>query len=121
RPVVRDDAVRLPPVPRHGLVADAAGADHELPDPVAGDLLVRLLRREALVVVVMAVEHDLRTRRGEVLPERRVLGITPVAPGGEPRRVPVGERAGRGVRGEVLAEPRFLGRALAASAHELAR
>ena len=53
------------------VVALAAGADDERADP--------LERREALVVVVVALEHEVGLRAREDVPERRVGHVGAVA------------------------------------------
>ena len=62
---------------------------------------------EALVVVVVAGQHDVRARVVQGLPER-CSRVAAVVPGAEARVVPVGERAGRWVGGEVRAQPALL-------------
>src|SRR2546425_37332 len=89
---VPDHAVRL----RGGsevAVADTTSADDELADPGRRGDLIRGLGIEPLVVVVVTVQHDLRSGRVQVPPERVVLGAAPVASGREPALVPVGEGA----------------------------
>src|SRR5205814_6667480 len=54
--------------------------------------------------------------RVEIAPERVVLRIAPVLPGGEPPLVPIGEGAVRGVSSEIGAEPSLLRRTEAAAA-----
>ena len=96
----------------------AAGPDDELADP-AGRVGpgVGVLRGEALVGVVVAVEDDVRAGVVERLPERpRGRRRRPSCAGGEARVVPEGERAGRGMGGEVCAQPLLLRRAGAAAA-----
>ena len=52
----------------------AAGPDDDLADPAGPFLLAaRVLRREPLVVVVVAVDHELRAVLVEQVPERRDL------------------------------------------------
>jgi hypothetical protein len=94
-------------------VALASRADDELDHPV-GRICGRVgpLRREPFVVVLMSVEHDLGAHVVEVAPERPVARIRAVRGSGrEARLVPVSERAGVGVLGQVVREPLLLRRA----------
>ena len=92
----------------------AARADDELANAVgAVGVSVRILRREALVVVRMAVEDDIGTGGVEVLPER-TGDVRGAGCRREERVVPVGERAGRRVGGEIGLQPLLLQRAEAA-------
>ena len=89
--------------------ASAAHAHDELADPVdrVGQAR-RGLRREPLVVMIMAVEHEVRSPVVQGLPQgphRSVLQ----GPGAEERMMEVGERAAHRVRCEVGAQPLFLG------------
>src|SRR4051812_7660247 len=72
----------------------AAGPHDELPDPAVAVLMPgRILRREPLVVVIVAVHDQVRAGRIERLPEGLDrLGIA-VDAGAEPRVVPDRERA----------------------------
>ena len=95
----------------------AAGADHELADAVLRiGLAGRVLRRETLVVVVVPRQHDVRSGGVEGPPERVEGGVVAVRPRGEAGVMPVGERAGPGVGGEVVGQPAELRRARAAAA-----
>ncbi len=74
-----------------------ARADDELANPAREvESAARGLRGEALVVVVVPDEHEVGVRVVERLPERGVRRVASVLAGGEPRVVPVRERAGRG-------------------------
>src|SRR5262245_58467245 len=91
------------------VVTLSAGAHHEFPDSLdLVQLPVRGLRREALVVVIMSYDHDLRPRVVEVLPERDRLSRAAVRSRAEPWMVPVGQRASRGVRRQIRSQPRLL-------------
>src|SRR5690606_3453026 len=86
----------------------AAGADHELADAVGVGVAVGVLRREALVVVVVAGEREVDARLVSHPPELAQVAVAAVRPGAEAGMVPVRDGAGRGVRGEVGREPREL-------------
>jgi len=88
----------------------AAGADHELADAVDGIMVAEwVLRGEALVVVIVAVEHQVGTGGVERVPERTDgPGLAFVA-GGEPWVVPEGEGAAGRVGSQVGPEPGRLG------------
>src|SRR5215212_1369490 len=97
--------------PQRGM-ALATGADHELadaarrvPGPAPG------LRRPALVVVVMAGEDELRACRIQRLPQRLHARVGAVVAEAEVGVVPVGQRAGGGMGGEIVLEPGLLRRA----------
>jgi hypothetical protein len=69
------------------------------------------LRGEALVIVVMAADHDIGVgvvERLEKRPNSEVVAVG--AAGAEERLVSVGERAGDRMRGEIGTQPFFLGR-----------
>src|SRR5262249_40906748 len=86
--------------------------DHELADSAGTvDLPARRAGGEALVVVVVSGEDDVRPRGVEVLPEGCGDRIVPVETGREPRVVPVGERAPGPMRREAATKPPLLGRA----------
>ena len=94
----------------------AARADHELADAArVVELARRVLRREALVVVGVAAEHDVGVGVVEVLEDRLHERRVAVVAGVEARVVPERERARGRVRGEVGPQPRLLRRALAAA------
>src|SRR2546423_4877347 len=90
----------------------AARSDDKLADAVVGiGVTLRSLRREALVLVVMPGEHNLRSRLIQGSPQRERAGrAAMVCPGAEARVVPHRQRtcfvAGR----EVGAEPLLLWR-----------
>src|SRR5207244_1568804 len=66
------------------VVASAAGSDHELPYPTHGIRSPRGgLWREALVVMVVAREHDVGVRVVEVLPDQLHRGAAAVLAGRE--------------------------------------
>jgi hypothetical protein len=72
----------------------------------------RILRSESFIVVVVTVDDHIRVGVIERLEERlysRVVAVSAV--GTEQRLVPIGEGASDGMRGEVRAQPFFLGRA----------
>ena len=89
----------------------AAGPDDELAD--AGGLVLaagRILRPEPLVIVVVAVDDDVRPGPVERVPERPDRGVVAVHARAEPRVVPDRHRAlgGRSLRGRL--EPATLRR-----------
>src|SRR6266511_2022884 len=92
------------------VVAGPARPDHELADAACGvEYAVRALRREALVVVVVAGEHYLGIRRVQRLEDRSHLGgVAMLAAGREQGLVPVRELAPAGRRGQVRAQPPLL-------------
>src|SRR5688572_12738630 len=61
--------------------------------------------------MVMSHQHNLRTVVVERLPEWAGAGAAPMVPGAKARVMHVGEGAGRGMGGEVAAQPLLLGRA----------
>ena len=79
-----------------------------------------ILRGEALVVVIVPVEHELGSRRVEHLPEGLHPALVAVLTGAVTRVVEVREDVVARVRREVRLEPRDLGRRRAASADERA-
>ena len=91
---------------REAVVASAARACHELADSVRVGLSLRVLEREALVVVVVAVQHHVGLGRIQVLPEgveARVVAVD--AARSEARLVPIREDAlGGSVRGQIALE-----------------
>src|SRR5216117_2726704 len=95
------------------VMALAARADHELPNPSSRIRRARgRLRCEALVVVLVPVEHDVGPGVVQRLPQRlRRRQAAVLRPRAEPRMVPVGDGALLGAGREVLAQPRFLRRA----------
>ena len=82
-----------------------AAADDELADAFAGGDLRGILRREALVHMVVAVEDDVGVRRVEGVPEGRHARAVADPSRAEARVVPVGEGALVGVSGEVALQP----------------
>ena len=73
---------------------------------LAVDPTRRVLRREPLVVVVVAVDDDVRAGRVERVPERPDRGVVAVlVAGAEAGLVPDRHRAERGMRHEVGGEP----------------
>src|SRR5437667_2071932 len=95
------------------VVALAARADHELPNPSSRIGRARgRLRRESLVVVLVPGDHDVGPGVVQRLPQRlRRRQAAVLRPRAEPRMVPVGDGALLGAGREVLAQPRFLRRA----------
>src|SRR5713101_2149405 len=82
---------------------------------------IRRLRGEALVIMVVAADHDIGVGFVKRLEERLSGEVVAVrAAGTEERLVPVGERASGGMRGEIGSEPFFLGRTGFAAANILA-
>ena len=79
-------------------------------------IAVRLLAREPLVVVVVAVDDHVGAGRVERPPERLDLRMVAVGAGAEQRVVPVRGDAARRVRGQVRLQPLELRRARAAAA-----
>ena len=96
----------------------SAGADDEFADPVLGvGLAAGVLRSEALVVVVVAVEDERGVRGVQIIPERFRVGIPSIrAARAEERLVPVGGNASGGMSLQILLQPFFLRRADAAAA-----
>src|SRR5436190_1414472 len=93
-------------------VAHAAGASDDLTDPVRVGAAARVLPREPLVVVLVAVEDDLCMSSVEVLPDRVPIRVAPVRRARRPARlVPVREGALVRVCRQVLPKPRLLGAA----------
>ena len=93
--------------------AGATGAHDERADAVGRvEHGSRVLRREALIAVLVAVHHDLRAVRVQGVPQRLIPRVTgDVDAGDEPGLVPIGERAAPAVEREVAAQPLHLGRA----------
>ena len=96
----------------------AAGAYDEFADSVREIRLpVGILRRKALVVVIVTIHDHRRVSGVEVLPKRLHLEVVAMrAAGTEERLVPVRESAGGGMRLQVLAQPLFLRRTRLAAA-----
>ena len=68
-----------------------------------------VLRREPLIVMIVARQHDVGTGCLEGSPEGVGTGIIGMQhTRAEPRMVPVGEDAGRRMGGQVLLEPALL-------------
>src|SRR5262249_2768354 len=82
----------------------------ELTDAACGvELATRVLRREPLVLVVVAAEHHVRVVVVQRLPDRPHGGVRcVVGTGGEPRVVPVGEGARLGAGRQVRTQPLLL-------------
>ena len=66
---------------------------------------VRVLRREPLVVVVVAVQDEVGAGVVQDVPERRDRRVVAVLAAAEPRLVPHRERAPGVAAAQVLAEP----------------
>src|SRR5260370_37476463 len=82
---------------------------------------MRVLRGEALIVVVVSTDNYVRIGFVKRLPERFHCQIVAVRiPRTEERLVPIGKGAGGGMRGKISAQPFFLGRAGFAAADILA-
>src|SRR6266849_1992033 len=94
------------------VMALAACADHELPNPSSRIGRARgRLRRKALIVVLVPGDHDLGAGVVQRLPQRlRRRQAAVLRSRAEPRMVPVGDGALLGAGREVLAQPRFLRR-----------
>src|SRR3954452_16840821 len=93
-------------------VAGAAGAGDDLADTVRVGDTARALRCEALVVVLVAVEHDVCVSGVEVVPDRAPERVTAMRRARRPPwLVPVREDARVRVCREVLLEPGLLGAA----------
>src|SRR5215210_1092019 len=97
----------------------SAGAHNELADPLGRVRLpARVLRGEAFVVVVMTVQHHVRTRLVESIPEGGHRGMVAMNAGTEAWMVPVGKRACVRVGGKIFPKPLLLrGSGGAASRH----
>ncbi len=94
-----------------------AGPHHELADAVSRVRPApRVLRGEPLVVVVVAVQDQVGSRRVEQLPERADLRGRAVLAGAVERLMPVGEDVPAGVLPEVGPEPDALRRGTLAPA-----
>src|SRR5205085_2123664 len=111
---VRGLGVEWPELRPPGPDDDLAEATGPLLDPG------RRLGREALVVVIVAVDHELRLRVVELGPERPDGRVAAMLAGAEPWVVPDRERAPGGARGEVALQPAALGRAGVAAADLIA-
>src|SRR6476620_10434077 len=98
-------------------VLSPARTDDDLADSVHDRVLIRVLRREALVLMVVAVEHYVGTGVVQVVPPISKRVVAAVGTGAEPRFVPVRERAKVLVCGQVVLEPYRLRRPRAAAAH----
>ena len=95
-----------------GAVILAAGAHDEFANAARGICsAIRRLRGEALVIVIVAGDHDVGVGFVESL-EKRLNGeiVAVGATGTEERLVPVGEGAGGGMGREIGAQPFFLRR-----------
>src|SRR5229473_2434009 len=105
-----------------GAVILAAGANDEFANAARGiGGAIGRLRGEALVIVVVAGDHNIGVGFVERLEERLNGEVVAVgAAGTEERLVPIGERAGGGMRGEIGTQPFFLGRTGFAAADVLA-
>src|SRR5216683_1985953 len=90
----------------------AAGANDEFADAARGiGRAIGRLRGKTLVFVIVAGDHDIRVGFVERLEERLNSEVVAVgATGAKERLVPVGKRAGGGMRGEIGAQPFILGR-----------
>src|SRR5206468_11323050 len=82
--------------------AGATGAHDERADAIGRvEHGSRVLRREALIAVLVAVHHDLRAVRVQGVPQRLIPRVTgDVDAGDEPGLVPIGERAAPAVERE---------------------
>src|SRR5437764_13830427 len=89
------------------VVAASSRPDDELSNPArVVERAVRRLRGEPLVVVLVAHEDHVGVGIVQRAPERLLQGVVAVrGPRAEAGVVPHGERAVRGVRGEVIAQP----------------
>src|ERR1700704_783590 len=104
----------------NGVVALATRAYDELGDSSSGvGPGIRSLRREALVVVIVADEHDVGAGRVERAPDAIGLQAIAMDAGAEARMVPVGERATTLVRSQIGAQPLVLRTAEAAASGQL--
>src|SRR4029077_14805874 len=89
----------------------AARAHDEFPDPARAVLVpCRVLWREPLVVVVVAVDDEVRAGRVQGTPERLDRAGIAVESGTESRVMPDRERAQRGRRLQICRQPSTLGR-----------
>ena len=96
---------------RDGARPHPARAHRELPDPpLRIEHPGRTLRREALVQLVVRVEHERGAGGVEIVPERLDLGAHGCPRRAEAGEVPDGEDALLGVRGQVGLEPLLLRR-----------
>src|SRR4051812_9693553 len=94
----------------------AADAHDELADAVRQvELLVRILGGEALVIVVMAAQDDVRPGVVQILPEHTVRGEIATAARTPAGLVPQGQDASGGMGGQVRLEPLLLGAARGAA------
>ncbi len=85
------------------------------PDPpLPVEVPVGILRGESLVVVIVAVDHEVGSGVVQRLPERRDVLIVAVLSGAEPRVMPDRDRAVCLARAQVVRQPASLfGRGLA--------
>ncbi len=72
-------------------------------------LSVWVLRREALVVVIVAIDDDIHAKLIQHMPSIPHVGVIAMIAGVEERVVPVGDGALRRIRGEVGTQPLDLG------------
>src|ERR1700730_9556969 len=95
----------------------AAGARHELANATRRvAAAIRILRSEALIVVVVAADNHVGIGIVERLPKRlHLIVISMRATGAEQRLVPIRQRAGSRVRRQVGAQPLNLARTCAAA------
>src|SRR4029453_13887938 len=89
----------------------AAGADHELADPLPAGRGPGGLTSEPLIAVLMAAQDHVGAGLIEVVPEAPERAPAPLmGPRGEPGKVPVGQDAALGGGDQVGPEPALLGR-----------
>ena len=102
------------------IVIFATGADDKLTDtPLRISSAGGVLRRESLVVVVVAVEDHIHARGVQRLPDRLHLDRVAMLAGAEARVMPIGQRTGCRVRAQIGAQPLLLGRTHLAAADDL--
>src|SRR5690348_1511925 len=100
---VADDTVR--PDRPEPVMTLAAGPHDELADARRVSAPGGILRGEALVVVVVPVEHDIGVGGEQIPPERVINWVVAVLAGAESRLMPVREDARRGMLAQVGREP----------------
>src|SRR6202035_5110061 len=82
-----------------------ARSNHKLADTLAGGVLTRVLLREPLIQVVVAIQHHVGVRAIQRIPEWRHARTAVDVCRGEPWMVPISQRALVLVSREVTLQP----------------